>query len=149
MTSNKQSCPTCGQSVNIRKIKLGKHHVEAMFKVWKYLKIVERSSAKMSELRGTLSSIEYATFNEWRKFAPHAVFGKRGTYDFDMRYLDDIIKRGRVCIEIHVNPLEKTYTMAAYGTIKDAKNVSEFLDDQQQFIAEYTGSGEVEQTSLL
>lgn len=139
MSTGKQTCPTCHQSVNKRTVRLGKHHVQALLKIGLYIRKNGVKSARMVEIRPILSSIQYSTLNQWRHLEPEMVFGKRGVYDFDTDKMHAAFAGGKICIEYQHDPLAGTTERTAFGTMSEAKGVAEFLDEQQQYVAEYVG----------
>lgn len=149
-SENRQTCPTCHQTVNTRRVVLRKGHVQALLKVALWLKKNNRTSAKMTELRTVMTQVQYATFNEWRHFAPYAVKGRGGNYEFDMVYLKAIFTGDEICIEYEVNKLRaEGRKLTRYGTISDAKGVREFLNENNEYVAQYVGKAEIEQGALL
>lgn len=149
MSEHKQTCPTCGQSVNLRRIKLGKHHVQALLKIGIFLKQNNVTAATMAEIKPHLTSVQYSTLNQLRKFEPSIIYGKRGTYEFDVAALRELFRGGKMCIEYHVDPLKGTTERVAFGTVQDAKGVIEFLDENNQFVAQYIGRSETKQGAPL
>lgn len=149
---NKQTCPTCGQSANKRIVKYSRPHLTAMLKIWRWMKKTGRSSATTKELKAGLTHVEYARLGEWKMFAPEAVFGKKGEWSLNMAVMDEIVKGNRrfnTVIEIDPLDRDRRFSVIESGTIRDAKNITEFLDQNEQFIAEYTGRVDLTQGALL
>lgn len=148
---NKQSCPTCGQAVNPRKVSMGTHHVGALLKVGLWLKREHRSTAKMSEFKPLLSHPQYSTFNELKHFMPWIVTGEAALYSFDLDALERVFAGDeKVCIEYEVDRIgERKRTQTKFGTLRDAKHLKSFLDENNQYVAQYVGSRGTNQGSLL
>lgn len=139
MSKGKQACPTCHQSVNKRTVRLGKHHVQALLKIGLLLNKNGINNVRMVEIRPLLTSVQYATLNQWKFLEPEMVCGKRGFYEFDTKMMLDAFNGGTVCIEYQHDPLTGSTERTVFGTMKEAKGVAEFLDEQKQFVAEYVG----------
>lgn len=104
----------------------------------------------MTEFRGILSQVQYAKFNEWRHFAPYAVKGNGGTYEFDQKYIKGIFQGDEICIEYEVDPLRpEGRKQTKFGTIRDARGAKEFLNENGEYVAQYLGQVQTNQGSLL
>lgn len=149
-TINKQSCPTCGQSVNKKEENLNDVLVKALFTVVKYAQDRDMTEVKMKEIRPFISSQAYSRLSYLKKFLPEMVSGSRGVYEFNFKYLNEFFAgKRKVCIQYLHDPLQQDITFTKYGFIEDVKSMKEFLDNNEEYVAMYRGRAETNQTALL
>lgn len=146
-TINKQSCPTCGQSVNKRQISLFKGMVEALFGVYKWCKENNRHEFKKKDIEHLLSKSVQANFAYWRWFGGLAYNPDniQGHYGLNMERCEDFFT-GKLSIPTVLlkNPLEEDDKIEKfeYKYISEIPHLSSFLDENKNFIAQYMGSVE-------
>lgn len=150
---DKQSCPTCGQSCNVRIESLNKQLVWALFRVAQYVKAnkIDRP-IKRSDFSHLFSGHESNTANfaklVW--FAPqffkNADLGgyKEGShYHFNIPEIDKFFaKESTVATEVEVDPLYKVKGVPRYlrkepRYINQIPNLRDFLNEEEEYIVTY------------
>ena len=75
IVNDKEVCPTCGQTVNWREIKLTKQMVDALWQVYLLCKRTGRHEFQRKELDPVLKKgTQYANFGYWKWFSNGAVY---------------------------------------------------------------------------
>lgn len=140
ITHNKQSCPTCGQSVNRRRINCTKAMVSALIKVREWCIANGRTEFSRAEIKHLFTTeTETATFGDWVHFGGMLYKpAGRGSWGIHMDRATEFLA-GRAAIKISVwhDPLAKTYTPDRIGTIRDVKGISAYTNAAGDFIVEY------------
>lgn len=148
-TLNKQSCPTCGRSANVREINLFAGMVQALWKVVKWCREKHQWEFKRRDIKHLFSNEnEIARFGDWILFGGlvyrpvnHKGKTKKGTYGINLIRAEQFF-RGELQIPLTIlkDPLiqgENSLQKTNYGTIHDVKSLKEFLDKDNEFIARY------------
>ena len=150
MSVNKQVCPTCGQSVNERQIPFYKGMVTALWKVYQWCEERDRHEFKKKEVKHLMDDVVISVFAYWRWFGGlvYNPDGVKGSYGLNMQRCEDFFA-GRIEIptEVWTNPLTKEVRQENFRNIKNIPNLSQFLDENQNYIARYRA--EPEQTTML
>jgi hypothetical protein len=145
-TLNKESCPTCGQSVNSREIALFSGMVQALWKVLRWCEDNNRTEFERKEIKHLFGGNDniIARFGDWIWFGnlvyrPH---GAKKFYGLNLEACRAFFA-GRLAIPVRVlrDPLSDTYTTIESRTIREIPNLNEFLDGQREFISRYCGAG--------
>lgn len=140
----KQICPTCHQTVNYRKVPLTKGQVGALLKIGLWLDRENRTSFRLFEVGDLLTKTQYATLNEVKKFIPHIVSGQAGSYVINRTRLKEMFSGAQICIEYTVDPVMDTITQSRFGTLRDAKNIKDFISDNDAYVVKYVGRNDVD-----
>jgi len=138
---NKQSCPHCGQSMNIREIGLFSGMVESLMRVFQWCEETGKwTGIRRSELehcmRGTSQTMR---FHDWKIFAPTMVGGeKKGHYDFN-RYNILLFLTGKTMVPTKIlrNPLTKEDLFADFLPVHQIPHLDTFMTDNHEFIVKY------------
>lgn len=148
-TTGKQTCPTCGQSVNKREIALYSGMVQLLADVFRWCKEKGVHEFRRRDIAHLLTNdSKRARFSDWILFGglvyrPEGQ-GKGGYYGMNMERVADFLA-GRLAIPTLIlkDPLAGTLEMTEKKTIFEIPHLKEFLDENQQFIASYTGVVEI------
>lgn len=147
---NKQFCPTCGQSVNKREISLYKGLVSGLYRVWRYCEEHDTWTLNMKTIREVLGQVDYSRFNDWKRFEPEMVWGKRSEYNFNKGLMrQSFTGRRQVCVRMLKDPLTDTLDRVEFDYLRNVPSLVGFLDDNEQFIAQYRDRVDLEQGALL
>jgi len=148
-TIGKQTCPTCGQSVNKRAIQLYSGMIRTLTKVFKWCNEKNVHEFKRKDISHLLSGdSERARFSDWILFGgliyrPEGE-KKGGLYGMNIGRVADFLA-GRLAIPTVIlkDPLTGELEMTEKKTIHEIPNLKEFLDENNQYIASYTGVVEI------
>lgn len=140
MSENKQSCPRCGQSVNERQITLFVGMVEGLWKVFKYCEAKGSYTFKKKDIKHLLGDVVSANFAYWRWFGglaynPDGIAGHYGLNE--QRCRDFFAGKLQIPTVLWKNPLSDGIRREDYRYIQAIPNLSEFLDENEQYIAVY------------
>lgn len=148
-TEGKQTCPCCGQSVNKREIALYSGMVGILADVFKWCKQTGTHEFKRKDIAHLLTNdSKRARFSDWILFGglvyrPEGE-SKGGRYGMNMeRTLDFLSGKLAIPTVILKDPLTGTLEMTERKTIHEIPNLTEFLDENNQYIASYTGVVEI------
>lgn len=153
-TINKQSCPECGQSVNEHEIVLNTALVKALFSVYKYCKEKNRHEWKRVEIDHLIPKGHvYGNFGYWQWFSTGLVYrptsynGRdlagqgKGYWGFNLERIEEFFAGKRqVYMRIWKNPLKSEGDNLRFeepGYIGDIPHISQFLDENKEFIVQY------------
>lgn len=141
-TVNKQTCPTCGQSVNERQVSLFKGLVAALWSVFQYCAAHEVSTFRRKDVKNLFTSENQTTrFGDWIWFDPNLIRRdglKKGHYELNMARAADFFA-GLVAIPTVVwkNPLTGEIKRECPLFVYQIKGLSEFLIDNDEFVSVY------------
>lgn len=149
---HKQSCPSCGQSVNPRKIKIFLELLLALREVWiwayknnvsnftrKDIKQITQRNENVSANFGYLTWAGGLIYRPEPKRLGHYGINKRRCWEFFSGQL-------QIPTLLIKNPLTQDVEKTEYKFFKDIKGVKEHLNEHHDFIVEY--EHESGQTSL-
>lgn len=142
-TLHKQSCPTCGQSVNERIIGLSAIMVDALRQVFRWCvqtgKYEDVSRHDFAHVWSGSESVT-GTFAYWRDFTKETgmVTGENGRYSFDLEKIAQFLG-GKLAVPTVIirNPLTKQDVFDEYRFVEDVADVTAFLDEDRQYIVRY------------
>lgn len=148
-TEGKQTCPTCGQSVNKREIIFYSGMVKILFKI---LRWCEEKGVHEFRRRDIAHLLEGHSENA--RFSDLILFGgmvyrpdgerKGGYYGMNIgRVRDFLAGKYEVPTVILKDPLTGTLEMTEPRNVHQIPNLTEFLDENQQYIASYAGAVEL------
>lgn len=148
-TENKQCCPTCGQSVNKRAIQLYSGMVKILMRVHKWCVEKGVHEFRRKDISHLLSGdSERARFSDWILFGgliyrPEGE-KKGGYYGMNMERVQAFLA-GHLEIPTVIlkDPLTGELEMTEKKTIYQIPNLTDFLDENQQYVAQYTGVVEI------
>lgn len=140
----KQSCPTCGQSVNERSITLYKGMVTTLWQVFQWCEQKHRHEFTKQDIKHLITSdVVSSTFAYWRWFGGLAYNpdGIKGHYGLNMdRCADFFAGKLRIPTVLWKNPLKKGDEMIRpdeYRYIHEVPSLAGFLDVNNNYIAKY------------
>ena len=138
-TLHKQSCPTCGQSVNERQIALFSGMVRALVSVWKHCNEKNRFEFERKEVKHLFKNEnEVARFGDWVLFGGLIYKHQKGHYGFNRERTSEFLAgRLEIPTTLWKNPLTKEIRKEDYKKIHQIKNLKDFLDQNQEFITQY------------
>lgn len=138
---NKQSCPTCGQSVNEREIALFSSMVQTLIRVWYWCKENRVHEFQRKDIKHIFNGDEnvIAHWGDWVFFGGlvYKPAGK-GTWGLNMERCSNFIS-GKLAIptKAYKNPLEKTVRYSDERYINEIPHISNFLDKSKQYVVKY------------
>jgi hypothetical protein len=140
-TIAKQSCPTCGQSVNEREIALFSGMVSSLLRVFRWCEERGRYEFTRKEIKHLLTSDnEIARFGDWVLFGGlvYRPDDRRGHYGLNEERVRAFLRGGlAIPTSIWKNPLTGELTKDSYCYIREVKNLQQFLVDNQEYLAKY------------
>lgn len=150
---HKQSCPTCGQSCNVRVETLSKNLVMALFRVAKWAQEKNITDpVKRSEFAHLVAGTEAntANFAKLAWFAPQFFLNlkdsgekKQSYYHFDLREIGRFFAcHTEIATIVEVNPLAKgdaRYVRKEFRRFNQIPSLLQFLDNEREYIVEYLG----------
>lgn len=146
-TSHKQSCPTCGQSVNRRKIPLTKEMVRVMVAIHQWCEENGKHEFSRKEIKHLfLTDVEIATFGNWVYFGgilywPDEAKHTKGRWGMNMQRAREFIRGEKPINSIAwKDPLTKTIELGEPKFIHQIKGVEEYMSGGV-FIPEYEAVG--------
>lgn len=134
-------CPSCGQSVNKRKISLIKDMVTSLRKVYIWCAEHRRHEFRRREIKHLLlTENESAHFGDWVYFG--GILYKpdkgRGYWGMNMErakaFLDGKSAINTVCIK---DPLTQTHELSEEKFISQIRGIETFLDENKDYVPEY------------
>jgi len=140
-SEEKQSCPTCGQSVNIREIVLFSGMVRALVKVYAWAREKDVHEFTRKDIKHLFTNEnETARFGDWILFGGlvyRPLGAQRGCYGLNFDRVEDFLSgRTQIPTTILKDPLKGTHEPTDYRHIKDIKNLSDLLT-HGEFVAVY------------
>ncbi len=135
---NKQSCPVCGQSCNIRKITVFKGMVDALKDVFTWCRVNNTDKFSRKNIKHLLDTDnKIARFGDWEMFGLVKKSGK-GHYEISINRVGLFLGgKLRIPTVVYKDPLARRTGVGEYKLINEIKGLKDFLDDEMQFIAEY------------
>ena len=138
----KRTCPTCGQSVNIREIPLTDVLIDLLWRIFVWARDNEKHEfdrKEISHLFRTETEIANFGYMAWFGLLYHPN-GKRGRWGIHMERTDDIF-RGRRTVPLLIlkDPLRNQIELRDYKLVSDVPSFKKFLDDNHEYIAMYRG----------
>ena len=150
---NKQSCPTCGRSTNVRKEKLNKELIQALFRVakWAKEKNIDKP-VKRADFSYHIMGLESntANFAKLAWFAPEFFrntddLGNKASsyYHFNFDVIDEFFARHRkIATVCEVDPLWQINKVPHHQRtderfINQIPALKEFLSEDLEYIVEY------------
>lgn len=138
---NKHTCPTCGQSINEREISLYSGMVKSLARL--YCRAKQRGEHEFT--RKEMVDIFKGSANEIARWGDWVYFGGlvykpagKGTWGLNMERCSAFLSNNlEIAIRVSKDPISKQITTIERGTVRDIKNLSSFLDENQQYIAKY------------
>ena len=137
-TLNRQSCPTCGQSVNEREISLFKGMVTALYEVWQWAEqhnITEFTRRDIKHLFKDENQI--ARFGDWLLFGLLSS-EQKGHYKISLnRCRLFFAGKAQINATLYKDPIARTIRGENPKYVHDIKGIAEFLDENDEFIVQY------------
>jgi hypothetical protein len=138
-TLHKQTCPTCGQSVNERQIALFKEMVDTLKEVYTWCREHGRHEFSRKDVKHLFRGESVsARFGDWVFFGGLVYKEKKGSYGLNMeRCYEFFTNRLSIPTLVLKNPLTDEVEKKEWRTITGIPALSNFLDQNQEFIAKY------------
>lgn len=147
-TKNKQCCPTCGQSVNKREIKINTSLVDALIKIEKYTKEKGMRVFTMKDVQHLLNRSQYCNLSIW-KLTP-LLTKEKNEYFFDWNAVREFLGRKKqVPIIINKDPLTHEIEYVEWGYINDIPRIADLLDDEGDYLVQYRGQANLHAGTLF
>lgn len=147
-TLNKQTCPTCGQSVNEREINMFKGMVVALFEVWKWCEEKDTDEFTRKDIKHLFKDEnQIARFGDWVLFGMLERTDAKGHYKISMNRCRFFFA-GDMAINTTAikNPLTKEIRYTNPKKVTEIKGIGEFLDENDEYIVEYLGKSPLTST---
>lgn len=138
-TINKQSCPTCGQSVNQREIGLFSGMVTALQAVYKWCQEKDRYEFTHKDIKHLLKDDnQIARFGDWVMFGGLVYKNGKGNYGLNKERCDNFFNNQyTIPTIIYKNPLTKELQKERYRYFNQIPGLNKYLDQKKQFVARY------------
>lgn len=138
---NAERCPCCGQIINEREMTLSKSMVKSLARVYIHAKETGKHEFSRKDIEHCFRTLtDKATFGDWIYFSGGMVYKPegRGSWGINMERTAAFLKgEYRVPVRISKKKATKQVTVLEEGTIKDVKDIGEFLTEQGDYIARY------------
>ncbi len=140
-TVQKQSCPTCGQSVNQRYIALNKEMVRSLSQVLAWAKANDRLEFTRKEISHLLKTeTEVARFGDWVYFGGilYRHHKQKGAWGIIIPRADAFLSgEMSIVLEVLHDPLTKATTPTRHGYVGQVKSLSVSIDKDHNYVVEY------------
>lgn len=147
--TNKQTCPTCGQSVNERQIALFSGMVEALYKVWDWCEKKGQFYFERKDIKHLfVDDNQIARFGDWIYFGGlvYKPEGK-GSYALDIERVRKFFGGSlEIPTSVWKNPITHQLKAECLRYIYEIPHLGQFLDANQSYIFRYRNP---EQRSFL
>ena len=122
-TLQKQSCPTCGQSVNEREISLFKGVVVTLYEVWQWCEAKNVHEFSRKDIKHLIRSDgQIARFGDWVFFGGLVYKTSKAHYGLNIpRVRDFFAGQLRIPTSVFKNPMTDELRMAKYRTVDDIR----------------------------
>lgn len=145
MTSiNKKMCRcACGHvhQINLREINMYKGLVTALWKVFRRCEERGTYRFEMKDVRHLLERNEYARFGDWVLFAGLVFKDGKARYGLNLpRCREFFAGTMKIPRSVFKNPITKEITQGKFVNIRSISGLTEFLDENMQYIAVYQDS---------
>lgn len=136
---HKQSCPQCGQSVNMREVQINAQQIRALYLIFKECQNKGVTSFTRKEVSKYLTTEPLvATFGDLKHTS---LFHKpaKGRYDLNIQRCEDFFS-GKLAIPTKIlkDPLKRIATALEYSFIHEVRHIKEFLDENGEMIVRYS-----------
>ena len=133
-----QHCPMCNHIVSLREIELYSGMVYALYQVFRWCNQKNIHEFRTRDIKHLFTTNSSARWGDWVMFGGLVYKSKKGHWGLNMERCDKFFK-GEYFIPKHVikNPITKTVTQGPDISIKDIKNLSEFLTKDGEFQTTY------------
>lgn len=137
--AGKRSCPTCGQSVNIREIALYAGMVRALAAVYKWCQEKNRHEFQRKDIKHLLTDDgQIARFGDWVFFGGLVYKQGKGHYGLNIeRCREYFSNKLAIPTVVYKDPINDSLTFDKKRTIKETPQLKEFLNSNFEFIAQY------------
>ena len=138
-TLNKQTCVTCGQSVNEREITLYSGMVSDLWKVLKWCEERNTYLFQRKDIKHLFrNENSTARFGDWVNFGGLVFKSEKGHYGLNIERCRDFFAGSyQIPKSVYKNPLTKEITAGERVYINQIQNLTAFLDENRQYIARY------------
>jgi len=146
-------CDKCGGIISERQIGLFNGMVEALLKVWQWAEEHHKYEFARKEVKHLFKNEnESARFGDWILFGGlvYRPDGKKGTYGLNLERVKALfLGELEIPTTLWKNPVTHEIRKEDYRSVGNIKNLSEFLDENNEFIALYRQPKEPVQTGLF
>ena len=147
----KERCPHCGSIIEERKISLFSGIVYTLKKVFQWARVNNQIEFQRKEVKFLIETDnEIARFGDWIMFGGlvYRPSGKgKGWYGLNMERIEQFFAgKYEIPMTIWKNPMTNELKKEDYVTIDKIPHLRKFLDENQEFIAQYR---KPMQTSLI
>lgn len=136
---NREICPHCGQTINYHEVALVKTMVQALFRIYIIAKQSGKHEFKRKEIAQVLrSETETARWGDWILFGAGMIYKPtgKGSWGLNMERVNEFLT-GKKIIPIRVAKRGQDVKVLEQGTIHAVKGVSQFLDENKQYVVQY------------
>lgn len=138
---HKQSCPTCGQSVNMRRIPCYKDMFTSLWNVFQWCERKQVHEFKKSDVKHLFTSDVVSSVFAYLRWFGGLVYSPddvKGHYGLNMERCREFFAGTlEIPTDVWTNPLTGEIEMNDYRTIDNMPKLTGFLDENQNFIVKY------------
>lgn len=144
ITKNKQSCPTCQQSANIREEKLSAEMMQTVWKIFLHCRKKQNCNFDTKEIKDIVHRTVYANFAKLRFFNIGIDQLHSGKYTLNPDRIKAIFLQGADFAQVvEVDPLHAMKGKArvipvAWGHLSQLPRMRQFMDEDE-YIVQYRG----------
>ena len=148
-TKGKQSCPTCGQSANMREEKLNAEMMQTVWQIFLHCKSKQNRGFDTDEVKHLVHRSVYANFAKLRFLNVGIIQIKSGKYSIDPDRIKEIfLHDGEFAQVVVIDPLHAMKGVARvhpveWGTLKDLPRMREFMEEDE-FVVRYRGEARLQ-----
>lgn len=138
---NKQSCPTCGRSINEREIALYTGMVKALIRIFYWCQQNNRHEFDRKDIKHLFRGVdnEIARWGDWVFFGGlvYKPEGK-GSWGLNIGRCRAFINGSiQIPTKAYKNPITNEIRKDDMRYISEVKNLKEFMDENMQYVAKY------------
>lgn len=137
---NKEVCPHCGQTINERQIVLFTGMVQALWKVLRWCESHQQTRFSRKEIKGLFENEnQVARFGDWILFSDILKRdGSKGHYQINIGKAKDFFtNRLTIPTILWKDPITGNLRSEEWKAIRDIPNLTEFLDQNYDYITRY------------
>ena len=140
--NNKETCPCCGQVVNKREVTLYSGMVRALIRVFYWCSENKVHEFKRRDIKHLFKGVdnEIARWGDWKYFGNGMVYKPegKGSWGLHMGRVREFLRGERtVPTKVLIDRMNKQKEYLDHKTIKEIPDLSEFLDEANQYIVNY------------
>ncbi len=133
-----ERCPHCGSITSLRKISLYIGLLKSLHSVYQWCLKRGVHDFTTAEIRGLLGQVSYTRFGDLVMFGGLVYKHKKASYGLNMERCQEFFAGIRMIPGyVMKNPITGEIQPHDYKKFHEFPHLSQFLDEQKQFVAEY------------